>query len=90
MLGLRNLGSDLVGKQLTVVCWGYTEYDPFSKEVQGDFDRANVANTAQQKLEIPVLSLSDCTQKFGRFVPEDSQICAGGDYGKDSCKVNIY
>jgi len=86
VLGLRNLGSDLVGKKLTVVGWGYTEYDPYKKEVQGDFDRANVANTAQQKLEIPVLSSSDCTQKFGKLIPEDSQICAGGDYGKDSCK----
>jgi len=85
-LGLRNLRSDLVGKRLTVVGWGYTEFDAFSTEEQGDFKTANVASSSQQKLEIPVLSSSQCTKKFGKFVPEDNQICAGGELGKDSCK----
>jgi len=85
-LGLKDLHSGLVGKRPTVVGWGYTEYDPYNKEQQGDFKRANVASTSQQKLEIPVLSTSECTRKFGKFVPEDSQICAGAEIGKDSCK----
>merc|ERR1712013_54851 len=85
-LGLRNLRSDLVGKRLTVVGWGYTEFNRFAVEEQGDFKTANVASSSQQKLEVPVLSSSDCTKKFGKFLPEDSQICAGGEQGKDSCK----
>lgn len=85
-LGLKNLGSDLVGERPTVVGWGYTEYDPWASGEQGDFEVARVASTSQQKLQVPVLSSSQCKQKFGNFTQEDSQICAGGEPGKDSCK----
>ena len=91
LLGLENLGSGLVGKRATVVGWGHTQFNPFSTEEQGDFEHHNIASTSQQKLDVPVLSSTECTQKFGRgIIPEDSQICAGGEPGKDSCKVKIF
>ena len=86
-LGLSNLRSGLIGKRPTVVGWGYTEYDPWSTETQGDFAVNNIASSSQQKLEVPVLSTSQCQQKFNNFTPKDSQICAGAEAGKDSCKV---
>jgi len=86
-LNLPNLRDGLTGTFPNVVGWGYTEYDPFSlSKNQGDFKTDNVANTVQQRLGIPVLSASQCTQKFGRFKPLESQLCAGAELGKDSCK----
>ena len=72
-----------------MVGWGYTEYDPLVRQKQGDFLRAGVANQVQQQLELPIISSYDCKQKFDNvFSPVESQICAGGEIGKDSCKVN--
>jgi len=86
-LEVSNLKNGLIGKMLTVVGWGYTDYDPHALKVQGDFKETGVANTALQKLKIPVLSTSVCSRKFQKgFQPEESQICAGGENGKDSCK----
>eukprot|EP00092_Neocalanus_flemingeri_P029387 GFUD01031904.1.p1 GENE.GFUD01031904.1~~GFUD01031904.1.p1 ORF type:complete len:569 (+),score=93.67 GFUD01031904.1:60-1766(+) len=85
-VGLTNIRDGLIGKKPTVVGWGYTEYDPWATEKQGDFDKANVASTVQQRLEVPVLSSSECRRKFRSFEPDVSQICAGGEIGRDSCK----
>ena len=86
-LGLRNIVSGLIGEKATVVGWGYTDFDPWAGKSQGDFEKANVAKSVQQKLQVPVLSSADCTRKFQNFNPLSSQICAGGELGKDSCKV---
>eukprot|EP00092_Neocalanus_flemingeri_P015778 GFUD01017082.1.p1 GENE.GFUD01017082.1~~GFUD01017082.1.p1 ORF type:complete len:578 (-),score=97.32 GFUD01017082.1:48-1781(-) len=85
-VGLTNIRDGLIGKKPMVVGWGYTEYDPWATEKQGDFDKANVASTVQQRLEVPVLSSSECSRKFRSFEPDVTQICAGGEIGKDSCK----
>ena len=90
-LKLSNLNEDLVGKKPFVVGWGYTDYDPWALKEQGDFKKSGAASTILQKLAIPVLSSRECTQKFGKFQPEETQICAGGEIGKDSCKViNVF
>ena len=72
-----------------VVGWGYTEYDPWAGNLQGDFAKANVASTVQQRLAVPVLSSTACAKKFQKFEPNVSQLCAGGELGKDSCKVGL-
>ena len=54
---------------------------------QGDWVKAGIASTAQQKLGLPVLSKQDCIAKFGNINVLESHICAGGELGKDSCKV---
>ena len=87
-LNVRNIKDGLTGKFPMVVGWGYTEFDPniWSSE-QGDFAETNVASSVQQRLGVPVLSSSECTQKLGRFKPDATQICAGGELEKGSCKV---
>ena len=89
-LNVQNLRDGLVGKRPNVVGWGYTDYDPWATEQEGDFETTNVASSVQQRLGVPVLSSSECTQKFGKFKPISSQICAGGEEGKDSCKVGLF
>ena len=80
----------LTGTVPVVVGWGYTEYDPWAVEQQGDFKTANVASKVQQRLGVPVLTSSACQEMFStNFEPEDSQICAGGEQDKDSCRVKI-
>jgi len=85
-LNIPDMRDGLTGTRPVVVGWGYTEFDPWAFEQQGDFKTANVASKVQQKLEMPVLSPSSCQAKFSNFQPEESQICAGGEQGKDSCK----
>ena len=86
-LNIPNLREGLIGTIPVVVGWGYQEYDPWAIEQQGDFKEANVASKVQQKLGVPIVSSYDCGQKFERFEPESTQICAGGETGKDSCRV---
>jgi len=87
-LNLPNLGEGLVGKYPHVVGWGFTEYDPHVSGLdQGDFARNNVASKVQQMLALPVLSTEECQEKWNNFLDlEETQICAGGEVGKDSCK----
>ena len=78
--------------------WGYTEYDPFKTEPLEAERGVKIAEPKQQKLEvslyflrdniniviqIPILRNTDskCSQKLG-----PTQVCAGGEDGKDSCK----
>ena len=79
----------LTGTVPVVVGWGYTEYDPWAVKQQGDFETANVASKVQQRLGVPVLTSSECEKFSTNFEPEDSQICAGGEQDKDSCRVII-
>jgi len=87
-LKVSNLVEDIVGKRPTVVGWGYTSgFDPYSyTKVQGDFDGFNVASKSLQKLAIPILDPEQCSDKFPGFKPVPTQVCAGGEIGKDSCK----
>jgi len=86
-LKVDNLRDGLTDKYATVVGWGYTSYDPYKGSNQGDFSRVGVAEEWQQQLQVPILTKENCTDKFkGRFTPDKTQICAGGELGKDSCK----
>jgi len=85
-LNIPDMRDGLTGTLPVVVGWGYTEYDPWAAAQQGDFKTANVASKVQQRLGVPVLSSASCQEKFSKFVPEESQICAGAEQGKDSCK----
>ena len=90
-LNMSDLAGGLTGRFLTVVGWGYTEYDPWSSLEQGDFKNSNVASSVQQMLGVPVLSVDECKEKWGGYLEvEETQICAGGEKGKDSCKVIIF
>jgi len=86
-LKVDNLRDGLTSKYATVVGWGYTSYNPYKGSAQGDFSTVGVAEEFQQQLQVPILSTAQCTDKFkGRFTPDKTQICAGGQLGKDSCK----
>ena len=77
----------MAGSLPTVTGWGFQGYDPFSNKTgQGDFGDLGVGSAVQQKLAIPVLTEEECEEKYGAFRVRDSQICAGGEVGKDSCK----
>ena len=84
-LNIPDIRDGLTGTIPNVVGWGYTEFDPWA----GYFAKANVASTVQQRLAVPVLSSTACAKKFLTFVPNISQLCAGGELGKDSCKVGL-
>jgi len=86
-LSVSNLVEDIVGKRPTVVGWGYTSgFDPYDLSVQGDLKDYGVASKSLQKLDIPVLDPEECSEKFAGFRPIETQVCAGGELGKDSCK----
>jgi len=86
-LRVSNLVEDIVGKRPTVVGWGYTSgFDPYDLTLQGDLQDYGVASKSLQKLDIPVLGPEECSEKFAGFKPIETQVCAGGELGKDSCK----
>jgi len=74
-LGVVDLLEGLEGTFPHVVGWGHT--DPFGRQ----FDEAHVPSALQQRLEVPLISTEDCNL----LTPIHSQICAGGEPGKDSC-----
>merc|ERR1712172_209369 len=71
----------LTGTRPVIVGWGHT--NPFRRDKEDSFN-VGVPKAIQQMLEVPVLSSSECGKLF--ITPEKSQICAGGDRGKDSCR----
>ena len=81
-LNVPNLADGLSGTRPVVVGWGHTH--PFQRDVEDTFN-VGAPKALQQMLEVPVLSSSECGELF--LTPETSQICAGGDRGKDSCRV---
>jgi len=86
-IAVSDIRAGLYNKKAIVVGWGYQEYDPYDGPNQGDFASSGVASKRQQKLEMPILSPTDCTAKWGpEFKTVESQVCAGGELGKDSCK----
>ena len=80
-LNLPNITRGLEGTYPHVVGWGYT--DPIG--FKSDLHTSRVATSIQQRLAVPVLSDEECREKF--LLPTARQICAGGELGKDSCKV---
>lgn len=83
---VRNLRDGMVGKKPIVVGWGFTEGDPLTQLEKSDFEKgSSSASQYQMHLPIPVISNQECLEKFN-YNLDDSQICAGGEKGKDSCK----
>merc|ERR1711874_645548 len=78
-LGIENLISGLVGREPTVVGWGRTNADQLAT-----FD--GLSSKAQQKLQVPILSLSECSAMLTTLNLRESQVCAGGVAGQDSCR----
>ena len=80
-MNMKNLEEGLTGTRPVVVGWGHTRLRRDRK------DNFNVGafKAIQQMLAVPILSSSKCGELF--IKPEKSQICAGGEVGKDSCLV---
>jgi len=86
-LNVENLQEGLEGSYPNVVGWGYSkDYDPYNDAKQGDFDTNNVASAYQQRLDVQVISSSECFQRLD-VETLDTQLCAGGRVGQDACKV---
>jgi len=81
-IGVDDLREGLVKKYATVVGWGFSSLAYLS----GGF--TTVPEKIQQKLNQQILNAAECSEKLKKsnFNPESSQICAGGEEGKDSCK----
>ena len=84
-LNVPNLEEGLASYYGTVVGWGYTESGPDAK-LEGKTEK--VGSSIQQKLEVPILSESECSSRL-RIQPRLSQICAGGEKGKEFCAVSM-
>jgi len=80
-LNVTDLDQGLTGTRPVVVGWGHT--NPFRADKEDIFN-VGAPKAVQQMLAVPVLSSSECGTLF--LTPEKSQICAGGDRGKDSCR----
>ena len=83
-LNVPDIKEGLVSYYPTVVGWGYTESGP-EAELEGKKEK--VGSSIQQKLEVPVLSESECSRRLVK--PRPDQICAGGEKGKAFCAVSI-
>ena len=81
-LNLPDLDAGLTGKYPTVVGWGHK----YNRD-EGDFRICDVARCVQQMLGVPVLSVGQCKEKWKGV--DETHICAGGEQGKDSCRVII-
>jgi len=79
-LRIDDLISGLVGKQPTVIGWGKTDADQL-RTFNG------LGSRILQKLEkVPILSYDQCSAKGLNVNLRESQICAGGIKGQDSCR----
>ena len=83
-LNVPGLGEGLASFFGTMVGWGYTESGPDAK-LEGKTEK--VGTSIQQKLEVPVLSETECSSRH--LTPRPDQICAGGEKGKEFCAVSI-
>ncbi|KAF2898727.1 hypothetical protein ILUMI_07448 [Ignelater luminosus] len=68
----ENLPAPPYNSLLTVAGWGITEN--------------NTASDIKLKVDIPLLTNDICKEKLDSKPVTANQLCAGGDYGKDSCK----
>jgi len=80
-LNVTDLDEGLTGTHPVVVGWGHT--NPLQLDREDNFN-VGAPKAIQQMLAVPVLSSSKCEELF--LTPEKSQICAGGERGKDSCR----
>jgi len=78
-LKIRDLIPGLVGRNSTVIGWGKTDVDQLESF-------GGLGSRVLLKLQVPILSMEQCSAKSNRFTPRETQICAGGDKGKDSCR----
>lgn len=58
-------------EKFTVIGWGITENGQTSEK--------------KLKVDLPYFDLGDCSRRYGKRL-QNTQICAGGERGKDSCK----
>ena len=82
-LGVEDLRAGLEGKYPQVVGWGHTH----PLQWGGDEEETGAPSSVQQRLAVPVLAEDQCNFGFS-FRPTDSQICAGAEQGRDSCRVS--
>jgi len=80
-LGLAGL--DQAGTRPRVVGWGYTEGNPLDRN-KTDSKTVYVASKRQFKVDLPLLSEDRCSSSLGTRL-RSTQLCAGGEEGKDSC-----
>lgn len=81
------------GTLLTVAGWGLTKQGA-AKQCAVHFDRtesdflSGMQSTVKLKVNVPVVSNADCTQKIRRSqtMISNNQLCAGGEKEKDACK----
>jgi len=79
-LRIDDLISGLVGRLPTVIGWGKTDADQLRT-----FD--GLGSRILQKLEkIPILSNTQCRAKRINVNLRETQICVGGEQGRDSCR----
>ena len=83
-LGLDDL--DEAGTRPRVVGWGYTEGNPLDRN-KTDSRTVYVASKRQFKVDLPLLSTDQCSSSLGTRL-RSTQLCAGGEEGKDSCNVS--
>ncbi|XP_069679529.1 CLIP domain-containing serine protease B4-like [Periplaneta americana] len=70
---LENPNIPLVGRRAALVGWGKTPGQ-------------EVTPSREQRLELPILPLEQCTKVYSRVIPiTKNQMCAGGEPGKDAC-----
>ena len=82
-LNVPDLGDGLSNRFAKIVGWGFTECDPTAKLEGG---RERVGYAIQQKVRLPILSSSECGERY--IDPRPDQICAGGEEGKGFCAVS--
>jgi len=79
-LRIDDLVAGLVGKYSTVIGWGKTKAEQLASW-------NGVGSKILQKLEkVPILSDATCSAKGNDVNLKESQICAGGVPGEDSCR----
>ena len=89
------LRDGLVSKYATAVGWGIREPPESGKKFELTIYSKDISSgqiikftETQQKVDLPILSDQECDSKFdGAVRPDNTQICAGGEEGKDTCRV---
>jgi len=76
-LKIGDVDSGVEGRKSTVIGWGKTN------AIQLDTTNG-VGSTELQKLQVPILNQNQCNAYFSTL--ESSQLCAGGEKKRDSCR----
>ena len=88
-LAIADPQEELGSSRAVVVGWGYTDPD----FVGSDEAQLQVPEAVQQSLVLPLVTEARCRSAWATSgssppLPTNSQICAGGELGKDSCQVS--